>query len=92
MTKRARGARTVSREHAGEISEASIGNLTERRHAERAKELWDESVAKHEAKQAETLAQKKYEFHSGQAVRLRRTLSALVDYHESEAQRYQKGA
>jgi hypothetical protein len=99
---RARAPRTVSREHAREISEASINNLIERRHAERvkedgrdrpAKELWNESVAKHEAKQAETLAQARFEYHQGQAVRLRETLSSLVDYHEEQAKKYlPKGA
>jgi hypothetical protein len=51
-------------------------------------EVWDKSVERYDAREAEALAAARYEYHAGQAVRLRRTLGVLVKYHETEAKKY----
>ena len=51
-------------------------------------ELYEPSVRAYNARLEAARQAERYEYHRGQADRLRRTMGELVAYHESEAERY----
>jgi hypothetical protein len=74
--------------------DADIDLFIERRHAKRVKEegeraqeeAWKESERRHAEKQRQQARLEWHAHHAGQAERLRRTLEALIDYHEQRAE------
>jgi hypothetical protein len=56
-------------------------------------ELWKESVRRYNAKRRKELDLQRYEYHRGQAARLRAALGSLIREHEQSAEKYlPKGA
>jgi hypothetical protein len=56
-------------------------------------ELWQQSVRRYNAKRREELDLERYEYHRGQAVRLRAVLESLIREHERNAEKHlPKGA
>jgi hypothetical protein len=56
-------------------------------------ELWKESVRAYEEKRRQELDLRRYEYHCGQAARLRAALGSLIREHEQNAEKYlSKGA
>jgi len=56
-------------------------------------ELWKESVRRYNAKRRKELDLERYEYHRGQAIRLRAVLESLIREHERNAEKHlPKGA
>jgi len=51
-------------------------------------ELWQQSVRAYNARRSEEMRAAWCEYHQGQAKRHRRTLEALIERHEEQAERY----
>lgn len=86
---------------AGEITEAGVDALIEKRHKQRvaeegerpAEQMWAESVRRHSAARDERKRVALGEYHREHAERLRSSLSALIEHHEEQAEKYlPKGA
>jgi hypothetical protein len=87
----------------GEMVEAELGRLIEKRHDKRvleegerpAFEAWQESERRYFARIEEGRHRERLAYHEGQAARLSNTLGGLVAHHEAEAEKYRdqrKGA
>ena len=80
----------------GEKVEGELNILITRRHDKReveegeraAEALYAENCRRHAERERRELDAERHEYHTGQAVRLRRTLESLVSYHEAEAEKY----
>ena len=76
--------------------EGELDAFVAKRHEKRVREegerpheaLWAESERRYFEAQRRARETERYEYHRGQADRLRRTMGELVAYHESEAERY----
>jgi len=53
--------------------------------------MWEASAAMDRERRRRALDTERYEYHAGQAERLRRTMTELVGHHEREARRLLKG-
>lgn len=53
-------------------------------------ELWQASVRAYNARQGAEQRLERLRWHEGQAIRLGRTLGALVRYHRAEAEKYRE--
>jgi hypothetical protein len=53
--------------------------------------MWEASAAISRRLRSRSIAAERYEYHAGQAERLRRTMTELVGHHEREARRLLKG-
>ena len=79
-----------------ESVERELDRLIEKRHDHRRQtegerleeELYEPSVRAWRVRQEAEKQADRFEYHRGQADRLRRTMGELVAYHESEAERY----
>ncbi len=49
--------------------------------------LWEEAAAMDRERRRRVLNTERYEYHAGQAERLRRTMTELVEHHEAEAEK-----
>jgi hypothetical protein len=59
---------------------------------ERAREeLWQKSVREHNARCGDEQRLARLRYHEGQAIRLGRTLGALIRFNRAEAERYRNG-
>jgi hypothetical protein len=54
-------------------------------------EMWAASAAMDRERRRRELDAARYEYHAGQAERLRRTMTELVEHHEMEAEKLLKG-
>ena len=54
-------------------------------------ELWEASVRRDRELKRRDLDAERYRWHAGQAERLKRTMSELVEHHEAEARRLVEG-
>jgi len=54
-------------------------------------ELWELSLARDQQRKRQELDAERYRWHAGQAERLKRTMSELVEHHEAEARRLVEG-
>jgi hypothetical protein len=87
---------TVAR---GEMAESSIDAFISKRDKERRQtegerareELWKESVRAHNARCGDEQRLARLRYHEGQAIRLGRTLGALIRFNRAEAERYRNG-
>ena len=81
----------------GEAVEADLTRLIERRSRQKdpdeESELWKESVRVYEEQRRQEHDLQRYEYHCGQAARLRAALESLIREHERNAEKYlPKGA
>jgi hypothetical protein len=83
----------------GEMVEKQLDALIQRRarkgdvDPEEAEEIWKESVRRYNARRRKELDLERYEYHRGQAVRLRAVLESLIREHEQNAEKHlPKGA
>jgi hypothetical protein len=83
----------------GEMVEKQLDALIQRRarkgdvEPEEAEEIWKESVRRYNARRRKELDLERYEYHRGQAVRLRAVLESLIREHEQNAEKHlPKGA
>ena len=53
--------------------------------------MWAASAAMDRERRRRALDAERYEYHAGQAERLRRTMTELVEHHEAEARRLVEG-
>ncbi len=53
--------------------------------------MWEASAAMDRERRRRALDTERYEYHAGQAERLRRTMTELVEHHEAEARRLVEG-
>ena len=81
-----------------EAADAELVRMIERRASrepdrDEREELWKESVRRYNAKRRKELDLQRYEYHRGQAARLRAALGSLIREHEQSAEKYlPKGA
>ena len=81
-----------------EATDAELVRMIERRASrepdrDEREELWKESVRRYNAKRRKQLDLERYEYHRGQAVRLRAVLESLIREHEQNAEKHlPKGA
>jgi hypothetical protein len=81
-----------------EAAAAELVRMIERRASrepdrDEREELWKESVRRYNAKRRKELDLQRYEYHRGQAARLRAALGSLIREHEQSAEKYlPKGA
>ena len=83
----------------GEMAEKQLDALIQRRarkgnvDPDEAEEIWKESVRRYNARRRKELDLERYEYHRGQAVRLRAVLESLIKEHERNAEKHlPKGA
>ena len=55
-------------------------------------ELWEASVRRYRERRRRQLDAERYRWHADQAERLRRAMTDLVGYHETEAEKLMEGA
>jgi hypothetical protein len=73
--------------------DAMIVRRSRQKDPEEESEFWQESVRRYNAQRREELDLERYEYHRGQAVRLRAVLEELIADHEEQAEKYlPKGA
>ena len=53
--------------------------------------IWEASVRRDRELKRRAMDAERYRYHAGQAERLRRTMTQLVEHHENEAQKLLKG-
>jgi len=53
--------------------------------------LWEASVSRDRERRQRELGAERYRWHAGQAERLRRTMTELVEHHERQAQKLLEG-
>ena len=81
-----------------EAADAELVRMIERRanrepDRDEREELWKESVRRYNAKRRKELDLERYEYHRGQAIRLRAVLESLIREHERNAEKHlPKGA
>jgi hypothetical protein len=81
----------------GEATEKELDRLIERRSRQKYRdeesELWKASVRRYNARRRKELDLQRYEYHCGQAVRLKAVLGSLIREHQRNAEKYlPKGA
>jgi len=54
-------------------------------------ELWEASARRDRERRRRELDAERYHYHAGQAERLRRTMTELVEHHEAEAEKLLEG-
>jgi hypothetical protein len=76
----------------GEIVEAELNRLIEKRAAledpEANEELWQQSVRRYNARRRKELDLQRYEYHRGQAARLKAVLESLIKEHEQNVEKH----
>ena len=68
----------------------TLDRVNEAAHRER-EALWAASEARDQQRKRQELDAERYRWHAGQAERLKRTMSELVEHHEAEARRLVEG-
>ena len=67
-----------------------VGETMDVAHRER-EALWEASVSRDRERRQRELGSERYRWHAGQAERLRRTMTELVEHHERQARKLLEG-
>lgn len=92
----ARKGGTILDTRKDEAVDAELDRLISRRSDRRLdpdeqEELWKASVRRHHERERRQLDAERYRWHAGQAERLRRTMTELVAFHETQAAKLLEG-